>query len=204
LDLKVILHGLLMALVALCLQACGRVELNPLPEDGVILAFGDSLTVGVGAEKSESYPSILSSLCGCEVVNAGVSGELTSEGLKRLDKLLVNSRVDLLILLEGGNDILRNKNLVQTKQNLAQMIQLAKAYAIEVVLIGVPEKKLFSDSAPLYQELAEEYQLVFEEALIADLLAQPKYKSDAIHFNAKGYRVMAESIYELLVNHGAL
>lgn len=68
----------------------------------------------------------------------------------------------------------------------------------------MPAKSLFSDTARLYRELAEQYQLVFEDELIAGLLRDRRYKSDSIHFNEKGYRLMAESIYDLLVDHGAL
>ena len=137
-------------------------------------------------------------------MNAGVSGEVTANGVKRLEAILESSRVDLLILLEGGNDILGNKNPALTKRNLAQMIAQAQRYNIDVVLVGVPEKKLFSSVAPLYKELAEEYNLVFEAELIGDLLRQPKYKSDSIHFNEEGYRVMAETLHQLLVDSGAL
>jgi len=194
----------IILLIFVLLQACGSVELDPIPEDGVILAFGDSLTVGVGTEKAKSYPAVLSVLSGREVMNAGVSGEVTANGVKRLEAILENSRVDLLILLEGGNDILGNKNPAQIKRNLAQMVAQAQRYNIDVVLVGVPEKKLFSSVAPLYKELAEEYNLVFEAELIGDLLRQPKYKSDSIHFNEEGYRVMAETLHQLLVDRGAL
>ncbi|SMF52574.1 Lysophospholipase L1 [Alteromonadaceae bacterium Bs31] len=194
----------ILVLALVFLQACGRVGLQPIPTDGVILAFGDSLTVGVGTEKSKSYPSVLASLSGRQVINAGVSGEVSADGVSRLDSILSEKHVDLLILLEGGNDILRNQNPERTKQNLAKMIEIAKAYQVEVVLVGVPEKKLFSGVAPFYKELAEEYKLVFEADLIGDLLRQPKYKSDSIHFNAAGYRVMAEALHELLLERGAL
>ena len=187
----------------LLLTACSRVELKPIPPHGVILAFGDSLTVGVGTEKSKSYPAVLSALSGREVINAGVSGEVTANGLARLDTILENTTVDLLILLEGGNDILRNHNLQQTQENLAQMIALAQRYGIDVVLVGVPEKKLFSSVAPFYRELADTYPVVFEGELMGNLLRQPQYKSDAIHLNEKGYRLMAESLYDLLVERGA-
>lgn len=107
-------------------------------------------------------------------------------------------------LLEGGNDILRNKSAQNIKQNLAAMIELAQSNGVQVGLIGVPEKKLFSKVAPLYEELAEQYNVAFADDLLADLLRENKYKSDAIHLNSQGYRVMAESIYQLLVKHGAL
>lgn len=194
----------LQLLCVVTLASCGPVNLAPIPIDGTILAFGDSLTVGVGAEKSKSYPAVLAQLSGRHVINAGASGETTAQGLERLSGILDQSTPDLLILLEGGNDILRNQDLARTKQNLAEMIELAQSYGAVVVLIGVPEKRLFSDAAPLYEELAKEYGLVFEGELIASLLREPQYKSDMVHFNAQGYRQLAESIYQSLVERGAL
>jgi lysophospholipase L1-like esterase len=139
-----------------------------------------------------------------EVINAGVSGEVTTSGQTRLPQILDTHTPDLLILLEGGNDILRNHDLNQTKTNLAAMIESAHAHGVEVVLIGVPEKNLFSAVASIYTELAQEYELVFIPDLIGDMLRNPKYKSDRIHFNATGYRAMAEEIHAVLRKHGAL
>ena len=138
------------------------------------------------------------------VINAGVSGELTQEGLGRLPALLDGTSPNLLILAEGGNDILKGYDLTRTRHNLATMIEKAQERYIPVILLGVPEKNIFSSSAPLYRELAEEYQVVFDGDLLAGLLKSTAYKSDAIHFNEAGYRRMAEGIHELLNDSGAL
>jgi len=195
---------IVIVFIVVLLQGCGEKKLSPIPASGTILAFGDSLTVGYGVAQQNSYPSVLSELSGRRVINAGVSGEVTAEGLLRLPETLEQTQPDLLILLEGGNDILRNKGQAAAKKNLASMIEVAQSLGVEVVLIGVPVKSLFSDTAPFYRELAEQYQLVFEDELIADLMRNRSYKSDAIHFNQQGYRLMAESIYELLTDNGAL
>ena len=187
------------------LCACAESKsLTPLASDDVILAFGDSLTVGVGAAESLAYPAVLARLTDRSVISAGVSGEETSQGLKRLPSVLDEVQPNLVILLEGGNDILRNRNLQQTKNNLAKMIELIQDRGIELILVGVPEKKLFSDVAPFYQELANEYELVFAEDNLSDLLRNNEYKSDPVHLNQQGYRLLAESFHELLVEHGAL
>jgi lysophospholipase L1-like esterase len=110
----------------------------------------------------------------------------------------------LLVLTEGGNDILRNISSRVIKENLRAMIEHANSRGIPVVLIGVPQKNLFSSVAPLYRELAEEYALVFDDALLSDLLRTPRYKSDMVHFNEHGYRAMAEAIYALLQDNGAI
>jgi len=191
-------------LAALLLQGCAEPKLSPVPIDGTVLAFGDSLTLGVGARSRDSYPSVLSALGGRRVVNAGVSGETTDLGLARLQDTLPKVNPDLLLLLEGGNDILRARDPADTKSNLAAMVELARNQGVEVVLVGVPDKLLFSDSASFYEELAEQYELVFDGETLAGLLRRSDYKSDAVHLNSQGYRMLAEAIHELLAERGAL
>ena len=186
------------------ISSCSEDKLSPLLPGDTILAFGDSLTYGVGSKSGSSYPDALSEITGLDVVNAGISREVTNEGLKRFKNVLLESQASLVILMEGGNDILRNKNLTQTKNNLAAMIQTARDLRVEVILIGVPEKKLFSDSAPFYFDLAKEYDLVFDGEILGDLLRSNKYKSDPIHLNSAGYRKLAERIVELLEANGAI
>lgn len=201
--MKHLLRTFIPLLLALLLAGCEQPRLTPIPPDGTLLAFGDSLTVGVGTDPADSYPAVLARLSGRTVINAGVSGEVTEDGRARFAALIEHEKPDIVLFLEGGNDILRSIDPARTKANLGAMIELAHAQGIQVVLIGVPEKRLFSDVAPFYRELAETYRLVFVDDLIADLLRQPAYKSDAIHFNREGYRVMAESLHDVLVREGA-
>jgi len=194
----------LIALMCVLIQGCGNSgSLSPVSSSGTILAFGDSLTSGVGVNPEQSYPSVLARLSNRKVINAGISGELTSEGLARLSDVLDETSPELMILLEGGNDILQNKSLQKAKQNLSQMIAIAKEKGVQVVLIGVPEKQLFSSSAAIYAELADEHALVFEPELISTLIKKRSYKSDSVHFNKAGYEKMAEEIYQLLEKEGA-
>lgn len=186
------------------LGGCDSEQLPPLHRNDIILAFGDSLTRGVGATDGATYPQALADLTGMTVINSGISGETTTQGVSRFPKMLQQHQPQLVILLEGGNDILRNHKRAITKQNLAKMIEMAQAQNIQVVLIGVPEKKLFSNSAKLYRELAEEYGLVFEEELLSDLLKTAQYKSDPIHLNSAGYLKLAEGVHQLLLDNGGL
>ncbi len=198
-------HAVTLFILALFIQGCdSQKALSRVSTEATILAFGDSLTEGVGTTKQHSYPSVLAQLSGRKVVNAGISGEVTEHGLARLADVIAKTNPDLMILLQGGNDILRNHNLQQTKQNLAAMIALAKEQGVQLVLIGVPQKQLFSDVAPFYKELAEEHKLVFDGELISGLLRIRSYKSDMVHFNKSGYQKMAEEIYQLLIDNGAL
>ena len=188
----------------LLLAACDRPELLPLRSGDTILAFGDSLTQGAGVPTARSYPSVLQQLSEYPVVNAGVSGEISSRGLARLPAVLDEVRPSIMVLLHGGNDILRNMSESLTRQNLFAMVELAQGHGVQVVLIGVPQKRLFSDSAALYVDLAAQYDLPFDEDVVADLIRTPSRKSDAVHLNAQGYRELAEAVDKLLRSAGAL
>lgn len=191
-------------LLCLLLTACGEPGFRPLAPGETILAFGDSLTEGRGVSPAQSYPSVLASLSGHPVINGGVSGELSQAGRARLPALLAEHRPALVILLEGGNDMLRGSGEVALKANLAAMIEAVQGSGAQILLVGVPRKSLFADGAPLYGELADQYGLVLDNDSIGELLRDPALKSDAVHFNAEGYRTLAQRLHRLLQERGAL
>ena len=196
---------LLCISLMLLLAACSDSErLSPLDNQQPILAFGDSLTYGYGAPKALSYPEQLSQLLNMEVINAGNSGEKSKQGLQRLGALLDKYQPQLLLLCHGGNDVLKKQSLDKMKANLGQMIEMAQNRDIQVVLISVPEASLFLPNIKQYQELAEQYNIPLENNIIKEVLKKPSLHSDAVHPNAQGYRLVAEAIYELLEDNGAL
>lgn len=186
------------------LSACSSAKLPAIQQDDVIVAFGDSLTAGYGVAKPFSYPSVLAEMTGLTVVNEGVSGETTAQGLERLDQVLETHSPKLVILLEGGNDVLQKVPEVQIKANLAKMINIIQNSGSAVLLVGVPEKKLFGSSLDLYSELAKEFEIPLEEDIVANLMTRPSMKSDYVHFNQQGYQAMAEAIYQTLKSSGAI
>lgn len=188
----------------LLLSGCGQPALPLLEKSDVIVAFGDSLTAGYGVKKGQDYPAVLSQLSGYKVVNVGVSGETSSQGLERIEAILDLHQPKLVILMEGGNDVLQKVPVVKIENNLNRMIDLIEARGASVLLIGMPEKRLFGDTLELYYDIAESRQIPLEDDMVASLLARPSMKSDYVHFNAKGYAALAEAIYEVLIESGAI
>ena len=199
--------NLLLSIVfCFLLSACGEdaPSLSKLSSDAVILAFGDSLTHGNGAKENESYPAVLQELTGRKVINAGISGEESASGLNRLPGILEQHKPQLLILCHGGNDLLRKKDINKMESNIRNMIQLAKDKNIPVVMLGVPKPGLFLSSFEVYKKIADSTEIIYIEDLIPDVLGDNGLKSDTVHPNKAGYRVMAETINTVLKESGAI
>lgn len=179
-------------------------KLSYISESDVILAFGDSITYGIGAEKNQSYPAVLASLTKRTVIESGIPGETTEQGLQRLPELLDKYNPKLVIICEGGNDMLRQMNLENAKENLRQMVRLVKQKSGDVVLIGVPKPGLILSVPNFYEDIAREFNIPYEGKVLKNILTNNKLKSDPIHPNAEGYKILAESIFKLLKKSGAI
>ena len=187
------------------LAACDRAPTLPkLNSHDVIVAFGDSLTHGTGASTQDAYPAVLAALTGRTVINAGVPGDTTATGLQRLPAVLDEYKPRLVLLCLGGNDMLRKQPEAATKNNLRLLVQTIRASGAEVMLIAVPEPKLFGGAPDFYGRIADEMQLPLEREAFSEVLKDNRLKSDPIHANAAGYRVVAERLAELLREAGAL
>jgi len=182
-----------------------QIHTAKIDKDSVVLAFGDSLTYGKGAPNKKSYPSQLERLIKRKVVNAGQSGELSKEGLKRLPSLLSKYKPSLVILCHGGNDLIQQKSKLKLKENLSKMIGLIKQSGAQVLLVGIANFKFIRFTPErLYQELAEQEHVLYEGEVLSQIENNKNLKSDRIHPNEKGYALMAEVFASLLKEKGLL
>lgn len=192
-------------LLAFFLAACEQAPTLPkLSAHDVIVAFGDSLTHGTGASADTAYPAVLATLTGHTVINAGVPGNTTADGLARLPDVLAEYKPRLVLLCLGGNDMLRRVPETETENNLRLLVRTIRAAGAEVVLVGVPEPKLFGGAPAFYEKLAGELQVPLEQDVFVEVLKDNRLKSDPIHANAEGYRVVAERLAGFLREAGAL
>jgi len=199
------LRCLLVLIATLVLMSCTQApQLPKLSPQAVILAFGDSLTYGLGVAPEQSYPVLLSTMTGHRVINAGISGELSAEGFARLPQLLHETQPELIIICHGANDILRGMSLKHADENLRAMIQLAQQRGIAVVMLAVPKFSIMLSPADFYETIAKDRNVPIEADILSTVLADHKLKSDQIHPNSKGYRLMAEAVFALLQKSGAL
>ena len=200
------MKSIVSTVLLLLLSACSeQPSLPKLSGNAAILAFGDSITYGTGASAQHDYPNILAGMTGLKVINAGIPGEISSNGLLRLPALLDLHQPELLILIHGGNDMLRKTSQQQIVNNLESMIREAKQRKIAVIILGVPQPGLFLlSSAEIYQTLAVEQQIPADLDTLSFILTKNSMKSDLIHPNDQGYYLLAERIVSLLQDSGAL
>ncbi|MBK5276926.1 MAG: arylesterase [Desulfuromonadales bacterium] len=194
-----------LAVALLILPACSKTpQLPPLAAEGIILAFGDSLTAGTGAGETESYPAVLAQQIGRRVINAGAPGEVSASGALRLPELLDRERPALLILCHGGNDLLGRQDQRQLADNLRSMIRAARERGVSVLLVAVPAPDLSLKPPRLYRDLAGEFALPLEGTSLTRIMGKSSLKSDHVHPNAAGYRMLAEALAELLKKSGVI
>src|ERR1700730_627106 len=215
-------HIYLILLVALSLTACHRVpssssgeshNLAAAPEQPSkslpkIVAFGDSLTAGYGLPQDASYPALLQEKLNAdgfayEVVNAGVSGDTSAGGVRRIEWAL-DGNVKVVILELGANDILRGQPVEAMKANLADIIQKAKSHGATVLLAGmeaptnsgIEYRKGVHDVFP---SLSREYKLSLIPFFLEGVAGIDSLNQrDGIHPNEEGTKIVVDTVYRTL------
>lgn len=173
-----------------------------------IVFLGDSLTAGLGLDSDRSFPSLIQRKLkdrglDYEVINAGVSGDTSAGGLRRLDWSLEGD-VRVLIVALGGNDGLRGLPPADLKKNLAAILDRAKASGITVILAGMeapPNNGVDYTTAfrKVYADLAKEYKLTFVPFLLQGVAGDASLnQNDGIHPNIRGAEIVADTVWKEL------
>lgn len=174
-----------------------------------IVAFGDSLTAGFGLSDEQSFTTLLQRKLDeagyrYRVVNAGVSGDTSAGGARRIDWALQSGNVKILILELGGNDGLRGLPVAEMKKNLEQIIQRAQSAGVTVLLAGMEAPPNFGadytrDFRQAFRDLAKQYKTPFIPFVLEGVGGNPKFnQADGIHPNAAGEKIMTETVWRTL------
>ncbi len=174
-----------------------------------IIAFGDSLTAGFGLTEKESYPYLLQQKLEAdgfnyEVKNLGVSGETSLGGLERIDWVLEQDNIKILILELGANDLLRGVPVENMKNNLDKILTKAKAKNVEILFCGMLAPPNMGadyqrDYIETFPDLADKHKVKFVPFLLENIATNAKLnQADGIHPNAEGTKIMMENIYKEL------
>lgn len=201
---------LLLAMLVCLLAACGDAQkLAPLSRDAVVLALGDSVTYGTGAERGQDWPTLLAARTGWQVVNAGIPGDTADGARQRIAPLLDEHRPALLIVEIGGNDLLRRRPPAAVKEDIRAILAAARAARVPAVLVAVPEPSFMAaagspSDAALYKDLGKEENVPVIEDVFSDVLGRSEWRADQVHPNAAGYREMAEGLERALRKLGLM
>ena len=173
-------------------------KITNYPSPGTdIVAFGDSLVAGIGATNGNDFVSLLSEKIGQEIINLGVSGNTSADGLARINEL-DQYRPKVVLLLLGGNDHLRKVPIETTFGNLGLLIENIHARGAIVLLLGVKGNLLGDKFEPEFEKLHEKYKTAYVSNILDGLFGNGKYMEDSIHPNDAGNMFMAERIYPVL------
>lgn len=174
-----------------------------------ILFLGDSLTEGLGVDKEDAFPALVDSLlkawkpgC-CEVINGGSSGSTSASALRRL-QWYQKAAPDLVVLALGSNDGLRGVKPDETRKNVDAAIRFCRERHWDVALTGLRVPPNYGPEytaafARIYPDLAARYKVPWMPFLLAGVAGDPGLnQADGIHPNAKGHRVVADSVFAFL------
>ena len=189
----VILLGILVAMIAM------RNQKVMVTNTGPIVAFGDSLIQGIGATAGNTLPEQISELINQPVLNLGVSGNTSAQGLSRISDIPTNA--SLVILSLGGNDILRKVPLTETEENLDLITKTLTDNGSVVLLLDIRAPVFGRPYKQLYQRVAAgNDQVLLAENVFEGVIGNQALMSDPIHPNDAGYQIMAERINAVIRN----
>ncbi len=202
--MRTFLTGLIVTAAVL---ACNGEASPSGPDEAapVIVAFGDSLTSGPGLRREDTFPSLLQERIeeadlSYRVVNAGVSGDTSTEALRRYDAALV-AGTRIVVLAIGINDGLRGVPVATVERNVATMIERAQARGIRVLLCAMeaPPVHGFSYSIEfhrMYTRLAERYNVPLVPFFLIGIIGNDElHLDDTLHPNAAGHRIIADTLW---------
>ena len=175
-----------------------------------IVFLGDSLTAGLGLEASQSFPALIGQKLASEgdnyeIVNAGVSGDTSAGGLRRLEWSLEGNAKVVVVAL-GANDGLRGLSPVEMKKNLAAILERTTARGMTVILAGMEAPPNFGadytrEFRSVYTDLAQQYRVRFIPFLLAGVAGNSSLnQADGIHPNGRGAQVVADLVWAELKN----
>ncbi len=197
---KIIILGVGLLFLAAVFCGCTRSDIANLGARGKnIICFGDSITKGKGVKLDQSYPAALARMTNYPVINAGINGDISSEAVKRVQADVLE-RDPLLVLIEfGGNDYLNEVPLAETIKNVEEMIKLIQAQGAMVAIVDISNVLFMDEYRQELKRLSEKYRTIFISRVLEDIVINKKLKSDAIHPNAKGYKIIAYRVYRGII-----
>lgn len=186
--------SLLPAVVAMAAAIVAGCSDSPTsPSSTTVIAFGDSITFGIGTTGRNDYVSRLSARTGVSIVNSGRPGDTTGDALGRLDGSVLSRDPQIVIVFLGGNDILQGVPVQQRISNITTVIERIRADGALVILVGIGSGVLdpFNGALPA---IAGQTSSILVPNVLDGILGVPDLMADAIHPNDAGHAIIADRI----------
>ena len=189
------LAGAMIVMSVAAADGCGgAVPPSGRPTSGTaIIAFGDSLVAGNGTSARGDFVSVLSTRIGVPIINAGRSGDTTGAALGRLQGDVLARDPRVVIVLLGGNDLLRGVPQAQRLANITQIVERIRGAGAAVILVGLTDTLINPFGASL-EDLADRTDATFVPGILDGVLGRHDLMADGIHPNNAGHRLMADRI----------
>lgn len=196
----------LLLMTAVCsfiiFSGCANPGIKNLDAKGSsIICFGDSITFGYGANPGEDYPAGLGKMVKLPVVNAGVDGDTTFAALERLENDVLAKNPRLVIVEFCGNDFLKKIPREDTVKNLAKIISRIQDTGAMVALVDISAGMFFKEYRQAFKKLAHEKKAIFIPAVLSRIITNPSMKSDFLHPNVRGYKVIAFRVHSAIARY---
>lgn len=187
-----------IVLFLFCLCACAEKDItNYPPKAGPIIAFGDSITYGYDVSAQEAYPALLAKMWDREVINLGVSGDTSLNGLARKEEL--KSLEPSFVLIEfGGNDFLKKVPREQTQKALEDLVDYIHSIGAVAVLVDTGGPGPMKTYTKINKKIAKEKNTLYINGIMDGIFTDRSLKADQIHPNQKGHQIIAQRINKAL------
>lgn len=188
-----------LIILGIILSGCAKPEIKNLNAKGEnIICFGDSVTFGYGAASGEDYPAYLRKLTQVPVINAGVDGDTTFLALGRLENDVLAKNPRLVIVEFCGNDFIKKIPRQDTVNNLSKIIDRIQEKGAMVALVDISSGMFLQEYRNAFKKLAVEKGAIFIPVVLSKIITNPAMKSDFLHPNGRGYKIIAGRIYKVI------
>ena len=190
----IFLFSVALLVLTSCDRNIPRVNLNGKN----IICFGDSITEGVGANTGEDFPSLLAQKLNQPIINAGKGGDTTIDALRRLQGDVFEKNPGLVIVEFGANDYFQKIPPEETFKNLEDIVFQIQQHGATVVLAEVKIGIFFDEYYSGFKKISKRRKVLLIPDIMRGVFNNPKLKSDNLHPNAEGYKIISERIYKYI------
>ena len=187
-----------IVLFLFCLCACSKEEITNYPaKEGPIVAFGDSLTYGQGVSAKDAYPALLEKMWNRKIINLGISGNTSLQGLARKEEIK-EFRPSFVLIEFSANDLFKKVPREQTQKALEDIVDYVQNLGAVAVLIDTGGNTLMKPYRKMIKKIAKEKKTLYVNGIMDGIFSKKSLKSDTLHPNEKGYEIIARKIDKAL------